>query len=395
MIGFVKRFGRISAAMSLGLLSITAPVTQALTLGAGGTVDGSSAVTGVTGTVAGSTTTFNLFTEAFNIYTPDGTSLHMWGYGDADTTLPFQVGPIAQYPGPAMIVDEGQTVVVNVTNNLPLPVSFTVPGFKVTASGGTAGLLTQEAAANGGTATYTFVADAPGTYMYHSATRMELETEMGLVGAIVVRPAGFDQVSNRTLYGDAASAYDRVYLMMTTEADPFIHEQVEQGHLQHIDNTDYHDTLWFINGRPGVDTVQFDFDPILPHQPYGSLAMQQPGERTAVRWIDAGRKSHPQHFHGNDWRVAGRDGRHILGREGNTLNGHPKQTYEVIWTWTGEKLNYDVYLHDPGHTCKDDVDNKTGVAPGDGFADLDADYPGNTAMTTARRSRWYCPRIRT
>ena len=32
----------------------------------------------------------------------------------------------------------------------------------------------------------------PGTYIYHSGTQWDLQGEMGLVGALIVRPTGFD-----------------------------------------------------------------------------------------------------------------------------------------------------------------------------------------------------------
>ena len=40
--------------------------------------------------------------------------------------------------------------------------------------------------------TYSFVASQPGTYLYHSGTQASLQKDMGLVGAIIVRPTGFD-----------------------------------------------------------------------------------------------------------------------------------------------------------------------------------------------------------
>ena len=52
---------------------------------------------------------------------------------------------------------------------------------------------------------------------------------MGLVGAIIVRPAGFDQETNRTAYGTPDSAYDHEYLFLLSEMDPFIHDLVDFG----------------------------------------------------------------------------------------------------------------------------------------------------------------------
>jgi FtsP/CotA-like multicopper oxidase with cupredoxin domain len=54
-----------------------------------------------------------------------------------------------QVPGPTLIVTEGQSITVNLTNQLPTPAgntSILFPGFNVTATGGVTGLLTQEAA---------------------------------------------------------------------------------------------------------------------------------------------------------------------------------------------------------------------------------------------------------
>src|SRR5205823_13747164 len=89
------------------------------------------------------------------------------------------------------IVTENQTVTVTLTNNLPAAAgntSILFPGFNGTATGGVAGLMTQEAAP-GGTVTYTFTASSPGTRAYYSGTQGDLQVEMGLYGAIIVLPA--------------------------------------------------------------------------------------------------------------------------------------------------------------------------------------------------------------
>src|SRR5262249_6936248 len=95
-----------------------------------------------------------------------------------------------QVPGPTLIVKEGDTVTVTLTNGLPNAAgntSILFPGFNVTASGGVTGLLTTEAAP-GGSVTYTFTATSPGTRAYYSGTQGDLQIEMGLYGAIIVLP---------------------------------------------------------------------------------------------------------------------------------------------------------------------------------------------------------------
>jgi hypothetical protein len=117
------------------------------------------------------------------------------------------------------------------------------------------------------------------------------------------------------------------------------------------------------------DLFQGDYNPLFPHQPYQSLAMAEPGDKVLVRNINAGHDSHPFHYHGENLRFVGRDGRMLsstgatadLGRSDNTINSAPKQAVDAIWTWTGAKLNWDIYGHDTAHVCIDD--------DGDGFGD--------------------------
>jgi manganese oxidase len=208
--------------MTKTLLRLGHALVATLALGAAGgawaMVDG---ITGATGTP-----TFNLTTKADYITAGDGGSLLAWGYA-ADDKGPFP--GVMQYPGPTLIVNQGDTVTINLRNTLPMPVSIVFPGQSgVSAVGGSTGLITQEAlvADDAGTpavdesvVTYTFTASHPGTYHYHSGTRSDLQVEMGLVGAIIVRPAGFDEATNRTAYGHPGSAYDHEYLFLLTEMD--------------------------------------------------------------------------------------------------------------------------------------------------------------------------------
>src|SRR5215470_11011853 len=107
------------------------------------------------GSVSGATHTFNLTANTGYADTPDGNSIFMWSYAnhDAPDNGHFQT------PGPVLCVTEGETVVVNLTNRLPEPASIVFPGQAgVSATEGSAGLLTTEAAANSGTVSYTFTA---------------------------------------------------------------------------------------------------------------------------------------------------------------------------------------------------------------------------------------------
>ena len=89
-----------------------------------------------------------------------------------------------------------------------------------------------------GTVQYSFEATHPGTYLYHSGTNPELQIEMGLLGAIIVRPQGVP-VGQKWAYEHADSAYDYEYLFLLTEMDSTIHEKAQLGLWDQIDFMKY------------------------------------------------------------------------------------------------------------------------------------------------------------
>jgi FtsP/CotA-like multicopper oxidase with cupredoxin domain len=349
MTNILKQPGRLIGVLFLGL-ALALPWARA---------QAAHDIRGITGP------TFNLYAFPFNMNLPEGSSLQMWGFGDVDAgagaTHPEGAGyNLPQYPGPTLIVTEGQTVTINLTNvGVPQPVSIVVTGHNVNASGGSPGLVTQAANVNE-SVTYTFTAPEPGTYVYHSLGESNpgLHVEMGLLGALIVHPAD----GSRTAYGAGTETdYEQEFLSLLTEIDPEIHLQMERGHVTHFTNSDRFAKVWFVNGRVFPDLFQGDYNTLFPHQPYQSLALAHPSDNVLVRQVNAGQDSHPFHFHGENLRFVGRDGRMLssdgsiadLGRSDNTINSAPKQTVDAIWTWTGAKLGWDIYgtggKHQ--HTC--------------------------------------------
>ena len=333
-------------------------------------------------------TAFTLTATNGYISTADGNSVYFWGFA-------LGAGAV-QYPGTTLIVNQGETITVTLYNRLPVPVSLVFPGQKVTAAGGSAGLLTQEAppAAGvipGGPVTYTFTATQPGTFLYQSGTRPDLQIEMGLVGALIVRPTGFDpspgaDPTNRTAYGHADSHFDLEYLFLLTEMDERIHDQVEvqvRNNLPiNVDTAKWWPVYWFINGRTGPDTL---FPPLvswLPSQPYDCMPIFHPGEKVLMRLIGAGRDPHPFHHHGNHAQIIARDGRLLtsgepgagadLAQEVFTISTTPGGTIDAIFSWTGKGLGWDAYGH------QSDVDNPpAGWSSGGAKSAQDVDWNGN------------------
>lgn len=337
---------RLAAVMTV-LLSLTAWPAWAV-------------IDGITGPV------FNLTAKADYISTADGGSIYNWGYANGTGTM--------QYPGPTLIVNQGDTVTVNLSNTLPVPVSIVFPGQQgVVTSGGSTGLMTQEAPAMSvsvpGTVSYTFTATHAGTYQYHSGTQPALQVEMGLQGALIVRSAGVADPLHQA-YGHPGTAFSREYLFLLSEIDPLIHEkvaaQVGAGLPVSVDTSAYKPVLWFINGRSAPDTMLDAGVPWLPTQPYNIMPRMHPGEKLLMRVIGGGRDLHPFHTHGNNFWVIARDGRVLESAPGAgpdlafsdfTLRTVPGETYDATFEWTGKGLGWDVYgtTAQFPHTCTPDV----------------------------------------
>ena len=393
---------------------------------AGGAQAATPGITAAAGP-AGSTSTFNLTAMANYISQPDGAQIYSWGYGcqlaAGNTYAPAAFAslgfcPTMQVPGPTLIVTEGQTVTVTLTNNLPAGAgntSMMFPGFTVTATGGTPGLLAQEATPLG-SVTYTFVASTPGTRAYYSGTQADLQIEMGLYGAIVVLPKtppgncsalGHDNAQKLGIgnpgtddlrlapsaYDHPETCYDREYLFQFMELDPHIHSQAEAQvramatpcpagtvcpTTLSVKTEPYHPAYFLINGRSMPDDMDADYAPNYPHQPYNGNPHMHPGDLTLLRTIGQGHWEHPFHQHGNHVRILARDGNLILsqndtqasatvqprlgGRMEFTTDTYPGQSYDGIFYWSGKGLGWDIYGHTPGN-----VGNPPCVPDANGF----------------------------
>ncbi len=356
------------------------PAVAVLALALGGPA-GRATVPGITG--GPGTPVFNLTASADYITQPDGMSIYSWGYGcsTAPTSFsPFSGScPTMQMPGPTLIINEGDTVTVNLTDTLPAVAgntSILFPGFTVTATGGVAGLLVQEAT-QATPVTYTFKATTPGTYSYYSGTRPDLQVEMGLFGAVIVLPANAQAGCTKGEYSLSSSAYDnpntcydREYLFQFSELSLSVHQQVEaqvQANAASLNVAvePYHPQYFLVNGRSMPDDMDANYAGAYPHQPYNGNPHMHPGDLVLMRVIGQGRWQHPFHHHGNHARVLARDGNLITSQSDltNTALAGPLvftvptvsgQTVDAIFTWTGQGLNWDVYGPITGptaHTC--------------------------------------------
>jgi FtsP/CotA-like multicopper oxidase with cupredoxin domain len=190
--------------------------------------------------------------------------------------------------------------------------------------------------------TYEFTAGSPGTYLYSSGTDTGKQLNMGLYGALVVRPAGHpDQVNDRA---DSAFNPDHEYLYVLSEVDPDLHLAVERG--EPYDMSSYRARYYFINGRSMPDTLAPNNASWLPNQPYGALVHIQPYDAQTnplpalIRYLNAGSVNYPFHPHGSDERVVNTDGQPTSGADGSDqaylkfdLDVQPGQSVDALMDW--------------------------------------------------------------
>ena len=293
--------------------------------------------------------TFSLTAGDGYVSTPDGNSIYMWSYGDSSGGF--------QLPGPTLCVTSGQLVTVVLHNTLPEATSIVFPGqtgMKANGNpaqpqfdgGGSLTSLVQPAAAvsgsQQGSVTYSFTAGSPGTYLYESGSDVDKQVQMGLYGALIVRPAGHsNQVNDRA---DSRFAAGKEYVFLLSEVDPDVHLAVERS--QPVDWNAYTARYFMINGRSMPDTLAPNNASWLPTQPYGALVHIKPYDAATnpdpatIRYLNAGTVNYPFHPHGSDERVINRDGHALQGPNGEDLSYQkydldvgPGQTLDVLMDW--------------------------------------------------------------
>jgi FtsP/CotA-like multicopper oxidase with cupredoxin domain len=289
--------------------------------------------------------TFSLTAGDGYVSTPDGNSIYMWSYGNSSRGF--------QLPGPTLCVTSGKAVTIILHNTLPEATSIVFPGQKNVKAdgnpaqpqfdgGGSLTSLVQSAAQGSGSVTYTFTAGSPGTYLYKTGTDVNKQMQMGMYGALVVRPDGNPSHVNER--ADSAFNPNNEYVFLLSEVDPDVHLAVERH--QPINWNAYDARYFMINGRSMPDTLAANNVSWLPNQPYGALVHIKPYDASnnplpaTIRYLNAGTVNYPFHPHGSDERIINKDGRALQGPGGEDLSYQkydidvePGQTVDVLMDW--------------------------------------------------------------
>lgn len=303
---------------------------------------------------------------------PDtGEVITVWGFCLTGTPLcPGTPGPATSaitVPGPRVTVPVGESLTINLTNTLTVPVSLVIPGQQAdsmtpTIVGGRVMSFTAEAAANGGSHTYTWTTLRPGTYLYESGTNPAVQVPMGLYGALTQ-----DAAANTAYAG--GPTYDQEVLLLFSEIDPKLNHAVAKGRYGDVRKTLMTSTIGFkaryylINGQP--------YSAATTPVPAGIV-----GNNVLIRFLNAGNEPRVPVLQSGTYLD-------IISEDGNKLT-YSKNQYSLLLTagktmdalWVpAESGNVPLYDRELGMT-----NDKTGPGGMLAYLHVDAAPTANSAI---------------
>ncbi|MCY9693387.1 multicopper oxidase family protein [Paenibacillus alginolyticus] len=308
----------------------------------------------------------NLTAKASNLEVEPGKILPVWTFNNS-------------VPGPQIRVKQGDTVKVNLKNELPEPVSIHWHGVPVpNAMDGIPG-MTQDAIQPGKSFTYEFKADVPGTYWYHSHQDSVNQVDRGLYGSFIVEPN--DKVDkDYTLVLDEWMSTGNMESMNMGKSDTGKMSNMDHSKMN-MDSKSSNDTkstdtkstaepknqasmvmgddmsmydLYTINGKTGQATDKL---PV------------KKGDKVRIRLINAGFISHKMHLHGQEFKVTATDGQPINNPQ--TL----KDT--LISIAPGERYDIEFEANNPGQWYLEEHGNEPRIK---GMKTV-IQYDGENSMT--------------
>lgn len=209
----------------------------------------------------------------------------IWGYN-------------GKVPGEEIRVTQGDFVEVTLTNILTDPVTIHWHGYPLnSAMDGVPG-INQDAIRQGESFTYTFSADIPGTYWYHSHQEGSTQVDKGLYGALIVEPKVWDKpdkdftliLDEWTESNDGMESMDGMGEMTETFNSAEEASLAEEEGMRDMYN------IYTVNGKSGELITPLNV----------SL-----GDRVRLRFINAGYRSHTVHIPGTNIKVVSTDGQDI------------------------------------------------------------------------------------
>ena len=229
-----------------------------------------------------------------------GTTLKVWGFTDNPST-----GPMV--PGPLLESQEGETVMVTVYNQNTRAHNFVVRGVTTDTSSIPAG----------SSKTYSFATNKAGVFLFSDTLNSNVNREMGLYGALIVRAAG--GVKKAWTNGPS---YNIERLWVLSDMDKTRWNDVA-GNGGSVNTGTYKPNYFMMNGLGGFDGM---------HDP-NSVLQGSSGQVGIVRIVNAGQFDESLHFHANHFQIIDSDGTRLSTPEwGDTINVKAGKTAMVVYT---------------------------------------------------------------
>ncbi|MFA5110676.1 MAG: multicopper oxidase domain-containing protein [Desulfobaccales bacterium] len=256
----------------------------------------------------------------------------------------FAVNGQPSIPGPVIYVSQGDNLTITVTNTLDEPHGFAIPGLLPGTFLANTGPIS-----SGGSATVSFLAPNPGTYIYLDPENDPVNRVLGLHGVLVVKPTAgnnpygaFATPNVASLFNDLGNSShfpgvpwapngpnNRERIWVFSEIDPEFNLQAQvAGPGEIIDRNIFQQaflpTYFTINGQSGY------FAANNPDIALIGLA----GEPILIRNVHVGLDTHSPHIHANHGYIVSVD--NVIGK------GDEHSGADNIWwmdTWTMLPLN--------------------------------------------------------
>jgi ZIP family zinc transporter len=224
-------------------------------------------------------------------------------------------------PGPALVVRQGDTLVLDYTNDGAVPDSIHMHGvhdIPVTMDG--VGGISQPLVPPGGHFVYHFVADQAGTFIYHTHDD-EAMLDSGLYGAIIVEPSAPRPV-------ERGVAHDFLEIISSW--------QIQSAAENHFT----------LNGKEYPSTRALDV---------------RSGQRFRIRWINiSGEAFHTMHTHGHYQQVIARDASPVDYRDiQDTILVAPGQRVDVVLDANAKPGTWLIHCH-----VLDHIEDSAGMPAG-------------------------------
>lgn len=237
----------------------------------------------------------------------DGTVIPIWGFIEWDSIN------VNKLPSPTLYLTEGDSVYLLVDNVSEMAHTIHLHGLDVNqANDGVPSTSFEIPAYRAGE--YHFKAYKPGTYLYHCHVETVIHLQMGMYGAVIIRPKEYPN----SIY-DATSTFDKEYLWLGSEIDESWHQTIPLNGKVPAYEPDY----FLVNGK---SKSQIDQDSSIFISAFVN-------ETVALRIANMGYDIHEYQFPDRlDVSIIGSDGRKFDQVEkSNRVIVYPGERYAVLF----------------------------------------------------------------